>query len=101
MQMTQRVLTLAINKILRDESRYATGLEKGGDFGRAKLVWAAIDGVRRAMKTAAADETGFGEALHQALIERREEYRQDWDDPDGMGSSTFFRVLNHVEGELP
>lgn len=53
------------------------------------------------MKTAAADETGFGEALRQALIERREDYRQDWDDPDGMGSSTFFRVLNHVEGELP
>jgi len=100
--MTQRTLTLAITKILRDESRYATGLEKGGDFGRAKLVWAAIDGVRRAMKTAAADgETDFGEALRQALIERREEYRQDWDDPDGMGSSTFFRVLNHVEGELP
>lgn len=100
--MTQRSLTLAINKILRDESRYATGLEKGGDFGRAKLVRAAIDGVRRAMKTAAlVSEPTFGDALREALIERRDEYGGDWDDPDGMGSSTFFRVLSLVEEELP
>jgi hypothetical protein len=102
MQMTRHSLTLAINKILRDESRYATGLEKGGDFGRAKLVRAAIDGVRRALKTAAAaDESAFVGALRDALIERRAEYREDWDDPDGMGTSTFFRALNLFDEDEP
>ncbi|WP_156521030.1 hypothetical protein [Magnetospirillum moscoviense] len=31
--MTQRQLTLALNKILREESRYTTGLETGGELG--------------------------------------------------------------------
>jgi hypothetical protein len=100
--MTQRQLTLALNKILREESRYASGLEKGGEFGRAKLAHAAIDGIKRAMKTAAgADDSSYASALRDALTERRAEYREDWDDPDGVGTSTFFRVLDLVEGELP
>ncbi len=100
--MTQRQLIMALNKILREESRYATGLEKGGDFGRAKLALAAIDGIKRAMRTAAgADDASFAIVLRDALAERRTEYREDWDDPDGVGTSTFFRVLDVVEGELP
>jgi hypothetical protein len=99
--MTQRQLTMALNKILREESRYATGLEKGGEFGRAKLARAAIDGIKRAMKTAAgADDDSFAAVLRDALTERRAEYREDWSDPDGVGTSTFFRVLDLVEGEL-
>jgi hypothetical protein len=100
--MTQRQLTLAVNKILREESRYATGLEKGGELGRAKLAQAAIGGIKRAMKTAAgADDASFASVLHDALAERRTEYREDWDDSDGVGTSNFFRVLDLVEGELP
>ncbi|MGE5504636.1 MAG: hypothetical protein ACM31L_09460 [Actinomycetota bacterium] len=91
-------MTTAINKILRDESRYATGLEKGGDFGRAKLARAAIEEIRRAQRQAAAtaDEASFATALRDALLERRAEYNEDWDDPSGVGTSTFARVLDLV-----
>lgn len=100
--MTQRHLTIALNKILRDESRYATGLEKGGELGRAKLARAAIDGIKRALRTAAGSDDGsFAIALRNALTERRAEYREDWDDPDGVGSSTFSRALDLVDGDLP
>jgi hypothetical protein len=100
--MTQRHLDRALNSILREESRYATGLEKGGELGRGKLARAAIDGIKRAMKTATgANDTTYAFALRDALIERRAEYREDWDDPDGVGTSTFCRVLDVVEGELP
>lgn len=96
--MTQRQLTIALNKILRDEARYASGLEKGGDLGRAKLAWAAIDGIKRAARTAAgASDDAFGDALRDALIERRAEYREDWDDPDGIGTSTFSRALSLLD----
>ena len=98
--MTQRQLTIALNKILREEARYASGLEKNGDFGRAKLAWAAIDGIKRAARTAAAaSEDNFGDALRDALIERRSEYREDWDDPDGTGTSTFSRALNLLDDD--
>ncbi|CAA7618621.1 conserved hypothetical protein [Candidatus Terasakiella magnetica] len=100
--MTQRQLTLAMNKILREEARYATGLEKNGEFGRAKLALAAIDGIKRALRTAAmAGEEAFGDALRTALTERRAEYREDWDDPDGVGTSTFTRVLDLLDEDLP
>lgn len=101
--MTQRGLTSAIDKILRDEARYATGLEKGGDFGRAKLARAAIEEIRRAQRQAAAsaDEAAFTTALRDALHERRAEYNQDWDDPSGVGTSTFTRVLDLVEDDGP
>jgi hypothetical protein len=100
--MTQRRLTMALNNILREESRYATGLEKGGELGRAKLARAAIDGIKRAMNTAAsADDGSYAIALHTALTERRMEYREDWNDPDGVGTSTFARALDLVDGDLP
>ncbi|CAA6606430.1 conserved hypothetical protein [Rhodospirillaceae bacterium LM-1] len=96
--MTQQRLTTELNKILREEARYATGLEKGGEFGRAKLARAAIDGIKRALKTAAlAQDKPFDVALRDALQERRAEYREDWNDPDGVGTSTFFRALNLVD----
>jgi hypothetical protein len=95
--MTPRELTIAINKILREESRYATGLEKDGDFGRAKLARAAIEEIRRALRRAAtADEASFTMALRDALHEGRAEYNEYWDDPSGVGSSTFTRVLDLV-----
>lgn len=93
--MTQQQLTIALNKILRDEARYATGLEKGGDLGRAKLARAAIEEIKRAVRAAAgAGEDAYDDALRDALIERRAEYREDWNDPDGVGTSTFSRVLD-------
>ncbi|MBF0324481.1 hypothetical protein [Magnetospirillum moscoviense] len=96
--MTQRQLTIAVNKILREEARYATGLEKGGDFGRAKLAHAAIEEIKRAVRMAAgADDDSYAGALRAALIERRAEYRQDWNDEDGVGTSTFSRVLDLVD----
>lgn len=95
--MTQRALTIAINKVLRDESRYATGLEKAGDFDRAKLARAAIEEIRCAQRQAAtADEATFDTALRDALHERRAEYNEYWDDPSGVGSSTFTRVLDLI-----
>jgi hypothetical protein len=97
-----RQLTIAMNKILRDEARYASDLEKNGDLGRAKLAWAAIDGIKRALKTAAcADGESFVNALRNALTERRTEYREDWNDPDGVGTSTFTRVLDLVNENYP
>ena len=56
--MTKQQLTIAVNKILRDEARYATGLEKGGDLGRAKLARAAIEEIKRAVRTAAGTDEG-------------------------------------------
>ena len=89
---------MALNKNLREESRYATGLEKGGEFGRAKLARAAIDGVKLALKTAAmANDKPFDIALRDALTERRADYNEYWNDPDGVGTSTFFRALNLVD----
>lgn len=100
--MTQHQLTTAMNKVLRDEARYATGLEQNGEFGRAKLAQAAIDGIRRALRTAAAaGEESFGDALRAAVTERRSEYRENWDDPDGVGTSTFTRVLDLLDEDLP
>lgn len=98
MQMTKQQLTIAVNKILRDEARYATGLEKGGDLGRAKLARAAIEEIKRAVRTVAGiAEAGYSAALCAALLERRAEYREDWHDSDGVGTSTFSRVLNLVD----
>lgn len=96
--MTQRQLTIEVNKILRDEARYATGLEKSGDLGRAKLARAAIEEIKRAVRTAAgAAEDAYGDTLRDALMERRAEYREDWNDPDGVGTSTFSRVLDLLD----
>ncbi len=96
--MTQRQVTIALNKILREEARYATGLEKDGEFGRAKLARAAIEEIKRALRTAAgADEDSYATTLRNALTERRQEYREDWDDPDGVGTSTFTRALTLLD----
>jgi hypothetical protein len=100
--MTQRELTIAINKILREESRYATGLEKDGDFGRGKLARAAIEEIRRAQRrAAAADEASFATALRDALNEGRAEYNEYWEDPSGVGTSTFSRVLDLIQEDCP
>lgn len=100
--MTRQQLTIALNKILREEARYATGLERNGDLGRAKLARAAINEVKRALRSAAAgDDESFAGALRKALIEGRQEYCEDWHDPDGIGTSTFSRALDLVDDDVP
>ena len=96
--MSKRGLIAAIDRVLLDEERYAAKLQDRGDFGLAKLAWAAIGGVKRAVKVAAkGGEQTLAERLVQALHAERAEYSGLWDDADGIGTSTFARVLDLLE----
>lgn len=98
--MSGHPLKAAINAILRDEKRYAASLQERGDFGLAKLALAAIGEIKAALNSVAAgDDESYARRLEDALAERRRDYLSSWDDPDGIGTSTFARVLDTVEGE--
>lgn len=99
--MTKRELTAAINAIVREEQRYAHSLQERGDFGRAKLALAALQGVRGALKAVSAGgDDDYAERLLDAMAERKAEYVGLWDDEDGIGTSTFNRVIDEVEMAL-
>jgi hypothetical protein len=97
-KMTRRALTTAINRILRDERQYAGKLQACGDFGRAKLAYAAIEGIMAALRVAGkGDDDAYGDRLLKALEAERNSYCEFWDDEDGVGTSTFSRVINEIE----
>jgi hypothetical protein len=97
-KMTRKALTTAINRILRDEKRYAGKLQADGEFGRAKLAHAAIDGIGAALRVAGkGDDDAYGDRLLEALEAQRSSYCEFWDDEDGVGTSTYSRVINEVE----
>ena len=99
--MAAKRLKTEIDKILREEKNYAISLQERGEFGRAKLTFAAIEGVRSALRAAAVgEEEGFADRLLGALEEERSSYVGLWDDEDGVGTSTFSRVIDHVESGL-
>ncbi len=96
--MKRRELIAAIDQILLAEERYAVRLQERGDMGMAKLAWAALGGIRQALKTTATgDDETYAERLGAALAEQRLDYLRYWDDDDGIGTSTFARVLNLLE----
>ncbi len=98
--MSRSRLNAAINKVLLDEKRYAAGLQERGDFGLAKLALAALAEIKAALKSVEpGDDESYARRLEEALAERRAEYLELWDDPDGIGTSTFARVIDLVEGE--
>ena len=90
----------AINKILLDEKRYAARLQERGDFGQAKLALAALAEIKGALKSAAlGEDEDYVERLVAALHEAKASYCALWDDPDGIGSSTFSRVLDQLDAD--
>jgi hypothetical protein len=96
--MTRKALTTAINRILRDEGQYASKLQASGEFGRAKLAYAAIDGVKTALRlTPKDDDDAYAGRLLEALETQRSSYCEFWDDEGGVGTSTFSRVIDEVE----
>lgn len=99
--MTKAQLIAAINKVLREERRYATGLSERGDMGRAKLAVAAILEIEAALNAAApGDVDTYAERLDMVLRERQSDYRDLWNDEDGVGGSTFLRVFDLIADEL-
>ncbi|OAN47439.1 hypothetical protein A6A04_20380 [Paramagnetospirillum marisnigri] len=97
-KMTRTALTTAINRILRDERQYAGKLQADGEFGRAKLAYAAIEGITAALRMAGkGDDDAYGERLLETLEAQRNSYCEFWNDEDGVGTSTFSRVINEVE----
>ncbi|MBI3444125.1 MAG: hypothetical protein HY055_01855 [Magnetospirillum sp.] len=94
----RRQLTLAINAALGDETRYAAKLQAGGDFGAAKLAWAAIAEIRLALGSCAShDDDVYALHLGESLMDKRRDYLDLWDDPDGIGTSSFSRILDLVD----
>jgi len=97
--VTRQALIAAIGKVVRDERDYAAVLLRRGDLGRAKLALAAIGEVEAALAAADRGEAAtYAARLDEDLRERRREFQSLWDDEDGVGGSTFLRVLDLVEG---
>jgi hypothetical protein len=95
--MNAAALKRGIERILREEKAYAAKLHGNGEFGRAKLALAAIDGIRAALRHAAPETgDGYAERLLGALEAERSCYAGLWDDEDGVGTSTFARVIDQV-----
>lgn len=97
--MSKAKLTAAINTVLRDEKQYAARLQERGDFGLAKLALAALAEIKSAIKAAkSGDDETYAQRLEAALDEARADFLALWEDEDGIGTSTFSRVLNLIEG---
>lgn len=98
--MTRKQLSAAIKRILADEKAYAKRTSEGGEFGRAKLIFAAIGEIEAALRSVKeTPDDAWADALEMALGERLQQYRYDWDDEDGNGTSTFTRVIDQLEAE--
>jgi hypothetical protein len=93
--MPNHDLIASINGVIAAERAYAEKIRQRGDFGRAKLIWAAVAEIEAALRSAEeGDEAGHAERLESALGDRRRQYIRDWDDEDGMGTSAFTRVFD-------
>lgn len=100
MNKEERLVRIAAT--LADEEGYAAGVGERGDFGRAKLIWAALGEVKSAVaKMADVPDEAYAGALADELSRRRDDYVRSWDDEDGNGTSTFRRIqrLLEIEGE--
>lgn len=87
-----------LTAVIRDEERYAKKLQRDGEYGRAKLAFAALENLRRALKRASDDPgSDFTQKLLDEIEEQRRDYIEFWDDEDGVGTSTFTRASNTVE----
>ncbi|MBI5164690.1 MAG: hypothetical protein HY985_12415 [Magnetospirillum sp.] len=87
-------LRTALQRLITSESRYAKSLEGRGEFGRAKLAWAALVEIKRALASVDGDDIP---RLLDALTAARRDYVECWDDEDGIGTSTFARAFELLD----
>ncbi|MBM3554178.1 MAG: hypothetical protein FJX47_01315 [Alphaproteobacteria bacterium] len=88
----------AIERALGEERRYLKTLEARGDFAAVKLAAAAIAEVEAGLRQARSENAADAARLSEIFWERRRAFTEAWDDPDGVGTSTFTRVLRLVDG---
>jgi len=95
--MARSELVAGIAGVLREERRYAKKLLERGDLGSAKLALAAIAEIEAGLREAAnGDAATYSERLGEILRERRSDYLGLWNDDDGIGTSTFYRVMEMI-----
>lgn len=96
--MRKKEMIAALNRMLGEEKAYAVEMQRKGEFGAAKLVFAAINEIKASLaKSVPESEATYAGTLAEALRERRREYQDLWDDEDGFGTSVFARAQDIVE----